>query len=291
MNRSVLLRSTGIALTLCAALAIATTSAALEIYQSGFENLSGSPSGIGLEGQDQFYIPPGTDSVDWMVYTYQNNVLGVPQNPDGGTRFVAGEGPGSPTFARAQRDVWIDDDLGTLTAMYDFLAQYDGPAPGANNLGSFSLRTSDAANDYIHLFSWVDPANPTAFNAYYLAYNAGGTQFSQPGESPGGAWTNLALNRWYRAWTVMNLETNQILEVGIRDLETGIESVVEPAGWYLEGGAAGSSGVPINFRFFAGGGVPGNRVAFDNMNLYFDEEPPNAVETTTWGRIKQQYNR
>lgn len=305
---------------------VMTAGMAPAYYESDFEGLYASSGGEILTGQDGFYIPPGTDSVDWYAFTYAGNALGLPANPEGGDQFVGAIGPGSPTFARAQRDI-IMDGSGVWTAKYDFACTYFGAPPSANNLGSFSLRSSDAANDFIHLFSWVDPNNPVAFNAYYLAYNAAGTQFSQPGESPGPEWSNLELNHWYRAWTKFDLATNRIVEVGIRDLDTGQEAVVAPSEWYLEGGAGGGVGNPISFRFFAGGSVPENVTAFDNT--YITEMPmlgaccladgtcifttmeecegmggveylpgtscdPNPcvvipVEQTTWGKIKARF--
>ena len=66
------------------------------------------------------------------------------------------------------------------------------------------------------------------------------------------------------------------------------ESVYYPSGWYLEGGAGGGVGPPINFRFFAGGGnVAGNTAAFDNISIVIFEPTPMAE--TTWGQIKAQY--
>ncbi|MCK4306403.1 MAG: hypothetical protein KAY24_19330 [Candidatus Eisenbacteria sp.] len=267
---------------LCAVLFAAP--AANADYISGFEDLIASPFGEILTGQDGYYIPPGTTSVDFLAYTYDGNVLELPANPTGEDQFIGGTGPAGNAYARAQRDmsfaagpIWI---IG-----YDFAAVYLGSPPSANNIGSFSLRNEPAAVTHkIHLMSWVDPENPTLFNAFYMAYDAGGTMFAQPGASPGAGWENLELNHWYRAWTKVDLDTNMIVEVGIIDLETMEEWTFEPTDWYLAGGAAGTPALPECFRFFAGGGVAGNSLAFDNIDIH--EEPLTPVESMSWGAIK-----
>jgi len=244
-------------------LLVATVAAAQ--YENDFDGLMADPNGVVLTGQDFFYLPTG--SVDFLAYTYAGNVLGMPQNPEGGTIFVAGLGPGGTTFARTQRDVAFGDGTGAWQITYDFCAAYLGTGASANNLGSFSIRYDDTNVHNIHLFSWVDPNVPTNYNAFYLAYDATGIQMAQPGTSPGPAWGNLVLNHWYRAWTTIDLDQNKIVEVGIIDLETMQQSVFNPVDWYLVGGSAGAIGPPQNFRFFGGGSVYGNAMAFDNMSI------------------------
>lgn len=303
--------------------------ASAEEYQSDFESLFGSATGVELTGQDFYYLPPATTSVHFYVYTYAGNALGLPDNPTGGSQFIGGCGPGSPTFARAQRDLFFEEG-GTWVAAFDFAGTYLGAPPSANNLGSFSLRSSDVANDFIYLLSWVDPNNPTVYQAGYLAYDAAGTQAAQPGYMAGPEWQALELNHWYRAWTKMNLDTNMIVEVKLIDLQSGQEWSYTPTDWYLEGGAAGGVGLPMSFRWFAGGGVANNCLGFDNALLvmapsvgacclidgtcllitedecvanpqfaYFlpDQvcEPnpcvPVPVEESTWGSIKAKFHR
>jgi hypothetical protein len=256
-------------------------------YASGFENLDASPGGVSLTGQDSYYIPPGTDSVDFLVYTYAGNALALPPNSTGGDQFIGGTGPAGDVYARAQRDVSFA--AGAIwTLGYDFAATYLGAPPSANNIGSFSLRNEPAGVTHeIHLMSWVNPDDPTLFNAFYMAYDTNGDQFAQPGESPGPAWENLELNHWYHSWTMIDLDTNMILEVGIIDLETMEESTYEPSDWYLAGGIGGSPDMPESFRFFAGGGVEGNSLAFDNIDIH--EEPPTPVHGTTWGGVKSLF--
>jgi hypothetical protein len=258
-----------------------------EEYITGFEDLFGWFSGEPLAGQDGYYIPVA-GSAEFFVYTYADNMLGLPQNPTGELQFIGGTGPGSSVYARAQRDLMFDE--GNIWYLgYDFAAAYPGPAPGGNNLGSFSLRDDNATpvvTDYIHLMSWVDLANPTTYNAFYMGYDPAGTQFPQPGVSPGTAWENLQLDHWYRAWLRLDFDTNLIIQVGIIDLSTGAESTFEPFGWYLQGGTV-PVGRPASFRFFAGGSVPDNVLAFDNIDIH--PEIPTPVEESTWGAIKALY--
>jgi hypothetical protein len=151
--------------------------------------------------------------------------------------------------------------------MYDATALYLGAPPSANNLGSFSVQPYPGSASYIHLLSWTDPDLATNWQAFYLAYDAAGVAHAQPGMSPGPSWENLPLNHWYRFRTVVDFDLNQIVEVGITDIATGLSDTYVPADWYLEGGEAGGAGTPTGFRLFAGGGVAGNVTAWDNVSI------------------------
>ncbi len=242
-------------------------------YQQNFETLNGSAAGVVLTGQDAYYIPSGTTSTDFLCYTYAGNALGFVQNPDGGNQFVAGRGPGNGTYARAQRDIDWFFIPGWGQFKIDMACQFLLTGASTNNIGSFSVRDDNTLgiNTYIHLATWVDPNNPTTFNFFYLAYDASGTQFAAPGQSPGPGWEGLSVNHWYRVWTTVDRSgtdatNNQITEVGITDLTTGITNTASPSGWYLAGGSAGSTYLPVAFRIFAGGGSDGNATAWDNVD-------------------------
>lgn len=245
---------------------LALSTSAYAQYSQDFDGLNGSPAGTVLTGQDGYYLPNGSSGdVDFLVYTYAGNSLGVVQNPQGGTQFIAGTGPGDAVhYARAQRN--MDFGIGGVwVAWYDFCGIYTGAPPATNNLGSFSMR--QAANTvHINLFTWVDPNNPIAINSTYVYYDAGGTQSPTPGTPPGPEWSNLLPNHWYRCRTVMDLDVNKIIEVGIRDLSGGNEAVYDPTDWYLNGGA-NPVALPDAFRFFGGGSGPGNTTAWDNATI------------------------
>jgi hypothetical protein len=251
------------AIGLCAAVLLCGAASAQ--LETGFEppTYSGSAGGVVMTGQDGWYLPSG---VDYNVYTYAGNVLGVNANPQGGEQFVAGVGPGTD-YARAQHDLnWAD--LTEWTVTYDVAALYDGLPPGANNLGSFSVQPStDTIGSYVHLFSWVDLNDPVDFNAFFLHYDAAGTQVAQPGSSPGPEFGGLELNHWYRFSTTLDFLVNQITEVSILDLTGGGSATYEPVDWYLSGGAAGGDPTVTALRFFAGGGVAGNTLAWDNLGV------------------------
>ncbi|MFG0331635.1 MAG: hypothetical protein ACF8PN_17245 [Phycisphaerales bacterium] len=289
MNRESLGRLCGVS---AVGVALATALSAGAQYSSDFESVTGSAAGTVLTGQDGYYIPAGTNSVDFNVYTYAGNSLGVSANPTGGAQFVAGVGPGSPTFARAQRDMtW---GTGVWRVSYDAAALYLGNPPSANNLGSFSVQPYPGSQSYIHLFSWVDATAATNWQAFYLAYTSTGSAHGQPGESPGAQWTNLELNKWYRFDTWLDFDQNQIVKVSITDLDTGDCATHNPSDWYLEGGSAGGSPTPTGFRFFGGGGVPDNVTAWDNYEavadsvgdqlcLWIDGDCPGQLTATVTG--------
>jgi hypothetical protein len=254
------------AVALCFGLALLACSAASAEYVTNFDppTFDGSAEGVVMSGQDGWYLP---DGVDYNVYTYEGNVLGVATNPLGNTQFVAGVGPGG-VYARAQHDIdW--STAGVWEIEYDVATLYDGDPPGANNLGSFSIQPSaDSVGSMIHLFSWVDPDIATNWNAFYMHYDAAGNQVAQPGTSPGPEWGNLDLNHWYHFEMTVDFDVNMITEVGITDITGGGDPVYyEPADWYLSGGDVGGPPTVTALRLFAGGGVPGNTVAWDNLSV------------------------
>ncbi len=253
-------------------------------YESGFEYIVGSPAGTVLTGQDGFYLPAGSLSVDYLVYTYSGNALGLPQNPTGGLQFVGGTGPAGDYCARAERG--NDFSGGVQTVAYDFCGTFVGTAPTEQYLGSFSLQNGTDFGAVIHLMSWVNLDVPTTYNAFYVVYDAAGTMVALPGASPGPEWEGLEINHWYRSFATADPYSNRITEVGIIDLETMQETIYYPSDWYMEGGAAGVSAVPFAFRLFAGGGIPGNTLAFDNASMTHVSTP---VEETSWGAIKAMF--
>jgi hypothetical protein len=244
-------------------------------YASDFEALTGSPDGTVMTGQDAYYIPAGTTSVDYFVYTYAGNPFGFPDNPGGGgEQFVAGTGPADgTTFARAQRD--IDWGSGVVAVTYDVAALWmddpnDPNDATANNIGSLSVQPyTDPATSagYLHLFSYVVEGEEP-WQALYMMYDAVGTVDAQPGREPGPEWVNLELLTWYRFGTVVDFEINQVIEVSITNLHTGASATVDTSadGWYLGGGTVGLAD-PTGFRFFSGGNEASNTLAWDNISI------------------------
>lgn len=257
---------------MCALVGLLACSVATAQFRADFEDppYTGTAAGTILTGQGPgagFYIPAATTSTDYLCYDYAGNTLLIPNHPilgelGGADQFVAGTGPAGGTYARAQLDItW---GKGKWTAWYDFLTHFDQLTAG-DNLGSFSTQIYPGEATYIHLFSWMDIYTPSlGFKAYYLAYDAAGVAHVQPGKSPGPEWENMPLDNWYRAVTTIDYDANQIIAVSIIDLHTGKAASFEPTDWYLEGGSAGGLSIPTGFRFFAGGGVIGNSVAWDN---------------------------
>jgi len=303
-------------------------------YTADFEapTYTGSAEGVDIWGQDAFYnpAPPDTETITAYVYTYLDNALGIVENPFGGDeQFVAGRGPGSNTYSRAQRDItW---GTGVWTVWYDVAALWlpdDPNGAAANNVGSFSSQLYPGEATYIHLFSWIPGQEGVLWRAFYLAYDASGVAHSQPGQSPGPEWDNLVLNHWYRFSTTLDYGLNRITEVSITDtapcaadvdgdgdtdlndlaalltaygssvgqpnynpaadfdndqdvdladlafllsgygcVPTPVTTTAYPTEWYMEGGQAGGLPLPSGFRLFAGGGEPGNTVAWDNLSI------------------------
>jgi hypothetical protein len=260
MTRSLIVRC-GVA----SAAALSAGAANAQIgYSTGFEGLNANAQGVVLTGQDGYYLPVA-GSTDFEVFTYSANSYRIPQNPTGGTRFIAGTGEANGTFERAQRDVNFGAGVGTWTMGYDILATYTGNLPSAQNIGSVSIQDFPGSQSFIALARWADPATAAEWNADYIHYNAAGAQVTSVVPDP--AFQNLSIDHWYRWETDFNLSTNQITQLRLIDLTTGVIASHNPADWFLEGGSAGGAATPTGFRFFAGGGVAGNTLAFDNFVL------------------------
>ena len=230
---------------------------ALGQYSSDFESVN---VGI-LTGQDGYYLPNNT-SIDFDVHNYAGNPLGMPGNPTGGDQFIGAIGPAGGIFGRAQRDVpW---GTGEWTIAFDIAANYLGvPGTAVNNLGSVSLQAFPGSADFIALARWTTAE--VDWQADYVWYNAAGAQLTE--SVPDANFQNLNMRHWYRWSNTVNFDTNQIVEVSITDLTTNVTSTHNPVDRYLEGGAAGGLPLPTGFRFFSGGGVDGNVLAFDNINI------------------------
>ncbi len=246
-------------------------------HESGYEapRYVGSPAGTVITGQDGFYIPvPG--SQDGLVYTYAGNALGLPQNPTGLEQFVGVTGGDTALpvpFARAQRDVTYGAGTGVWTVCFDVAATYLGVLPSANNIGSFSTQLFAAPRPsqqtFVCLAQWTDPATAAGWNATYLWFTAANVQENV---APNPGFQNLLPDHWYRWCTVFDLDTNQILQVSITDLTTGVTAEHVPVDRYMFGGTTGSAtGPPTGFRYFGGttaAGAAGNTLAFDNLAIH-----------------------
>lgn len=232
-------------------------------FSSGFEDLSASLNGTVLTGQDGYYLPSGTNNTDLYAYTYTDNVLGLPQNPSGGSNFIAGTGPGFPTYGRAQRDVDLSFE-GRWTLAFDTAATFDGSLPASQYIGSFSMQPFPGSSSFIAFFQWADPFAADAWNASYTWFTEEGFQVIEV--IPDADFQNLPVDAWYRWETDVDFVFNKIREVRLTDLDSGTTFTYQPVDRYMEGGAAGS-GAPTGFRFFAGGSDSGNYLAFDNLSL------------------------
>ena len=244
------------------ALVVGFAASAEAQYSSSFEALTASAPGTPLTGQDGYYIPPATTSVDFTVHTYAANSLSVPVNPTGGAQFIGGNGPGAGIFARAQRDMTFGS--GVWTAGFDICAGFLGTLPTAQNLGSCSLQPFPGGQSFIALATWDDINLATTWSANYVYFDSAAVQVQEVVPLP--EFQNLPVGGWYRWETDFDLATNAILGARLTNLSTGVTTAHTIAGRYMFGGAAGST-PPTGFRFFAGGGLAGNVLAFDNADF------------------------
>lgn len=257
----------GIALSIAACVLVAPAAFAQgnSGYETDFDSLDASLDGTILTGQDLYFRPNGPpNDTHFEVYKYGGNSLRLPQNPNGGTQFIAGIGEAGGTFERAQR-LSKFSTTGTWSIATDIATTYTGTLPSAQNIGSLSINEGvPGVFSLIMLARWTDPATAANWNADYVWWDGAGAQLTEAVPDPN--FQNLATDHWYNWRTTFSLDTNQILEVRLIDKTTGDVFTHNPADRYLRDGAAGDPN-PDHHRFFAGGGVPGNTLAFDNFSV------------------------
>lgn len=232
-------------------------------YATDFEAMTASPAGTLITGQDGFYVPVA-GSVDGLVFTYANNTLNIPVNPNGGANFFAGVSAGGTAYARAQRPTTFPAN-GLVYVQFDVLCKYTGTATPTQNIGSFSFQPS-TTNVYVNLLarwsSLVYP--PTSWNAdFVLGPTLTGTQTVLPDP----AFQNLALDVWHTWGTTVDLTTGNHLDFRIRNGVTNTWTIYTPptsAPMPLPGQGAA---LPLEFRLFAGGTTAGNVMAVDNFRI------------------------
>lgn len=241
-------------------------------FETGFEapTYLADSDGEDLNGQDSFFNPNPSQSISFTVNLYADNPLGITAPPTGGgDQFALGTGPGgNPLFyARSQRPAAYGDGTGKWKVEYDVLGTFTGTLPSAQNLGSFSTQdfvVPGGDKTCIMLATWTDPNTTATWDAEMVWFNSANTQLQEKGPS---GFVGLAKNQWYHRWMIFDLDTNQVIEIGITDLSTNISSVANPTDRYLFGGAAGGPPPPDGFRLFAGTSVAGNTLAYDNVKI------------------------
>ena len=219
---------------------------------------SGSGAGVGLGGQDGWFINGGMG--DATVRTYADT--GAPVPFDGGAQFIALFGPNIQdnhlaSFAGAS--VW-DVSFDILVHSFD---------PGNPSAGSFFLYTP-ATGYELHAFPYMGPGG--TWIADFDVFDQAGNRLN--GQNPGGGFVGLNMDRWYQEQIVIDTDTNQILSVSVGDPgNPAAAATYDPAGWYLYGGAAAPFSVS-GLGVFASG-----TLGFDNIALDQVQTP----EPASWG--------
>ncbi len=238
---------------------------------TGFEPplYRGLPQGVPLNGQDGWQ---GSGWNPFLVFTYRQNALSIPPNPNGESQFIGAEGAGHepPPVAQHEFD-WVNAP--GWTVRYDFCIGAPGEIAVPARIGRFSLEPLSSAipiRNFQSCWQWHSDRNPAAgFDILYAVYNADGS--AQPLRSPGAAWQQLRADRWYRLRTTFDFITNRILKIAITDLQSRQTTVAFPQGWYLQGGARTTAQYPTGLSFalgFTPGPLAGNRLAIDNLCIF-----------------------
>lgn len=244
-------------------------------YATGFdsgEGYVGDADGEDLNGQNSWYNPVPATSISFKTYTYAGNVYAIPAPPTGGgDQLAIGTGPAGSIFARSQLDIAYGDGTGVWKVEYDIYVTFTGTLPTTQNAGSYSTQTFPGDNTCIMLTEWTDPATAATWDASMVWFNAADAQLQEKVTGQ----TALATNTWHHRWMTMDLTTNQVTEVGVKNLTTEVTAVYNPTDRYLDGGSAGTGPPPDGLRLFAGSAsVAGNTLAFDNLSTSKVIPPP-----------------
>jgi hypothetical protein len=256
-------------------------------FSDNFESETGSAAGTLLTGQNGWYLPGISGSLDGNVYTYSGNALGLATNASGGNNFAGAAANGTGSY-RMQHAVAFTNS-GVWTLSLDFNFNWSGSTPAVNNLGSVSLQTSGVANYFQTLYSFADTNNPTStYTASFGVADAAGVASGQTVPTtrngilitPGAQWSGLVLNHWYRQTVTWDYSTNQITSTTLQDLTiNGSIASANPADYYLSGGANNIQGLPsaTDIRLFVSGGsttIPNtNFGGYDNLSVGPVPEP------------------
>lgn len=255
--------------------ALSAFSMAHSLFISGFEGLTASAAGTPLSGQEGWYVPAVAGTIDLNAWTYAGNALTLPAHPQGSTKFIGNISQGGTALARGQRATTFSS--GPNYFQYDFCARYNGTLPATDNVASFSHQPSTTVRGLIALVTWSDITTAVAVDQDFNVYDSAGVALLNQNAGP--AWTALPVNNWYRNEIWYDFTTNAVTQIAITDLQTGIRTVANPTGWFLQGGSTGGTfTIPTDVRFFVGGATAGNAAGFDNFIV---GTPPLAPSTAT----------
>ncbi len=220
---------------------------------------AGSAGGTPLAGQNGWATVPGA-AVPFNVYTYAGHAFGFSANPVGAAQCIAGRAAGNNASAQLAIN-FAGGSLWRIT--FDIAVKFDGTLPAGGNPGSFSLQPTATSQSFRTLNRWTDAATADTWIAGYNIFDSAGTLINSAEAGP--EWTDLLPNRWYRQSTLIDFNTNRVVEVSIIDLHSGDTATVLPVEWYLEGGAAPGLPRPTAIRCNINGA--GNTVAWDNIRI------------------------
>ena len=216
-------------------------------YEENFDNLLGTAAGLSLTNQAGF---SRSGAADFFVYTYDGNSFGIVRNPKGGSKFIAGIGPGPDMSASsgAKRTVPFGSG-GIWEISYDLAVTISGASTtGLEAIGMFQIfnqsQGSIASAFFRNWLRWSaggagSQQLPGPFDIGYFGFTDSGDIFSFYGDTPGQDWSHLPFNRWHRVTIIVDFDTNKILLFGIQDLHSGGSrtTFMPPGNVFLNGGA------------------------------------------------------
>ncbi|MGI8924111.1 MAG: hypothetical protein ACR2HJ_08765 [Fimbriimonadales bacterium] len=236
------------------------------LYADGFEPpaYSGSAAGVVLSGQ-QGWFNPNQGTRDFRVHTYSGNAPGFAANPIGESQFIGGVVITNSGHARAQKpQSFAGSDFWTIS--YYMNARFNGTPPGTNSLAKFSLQPSETNRTFNATAEWPTGGSTTSWHYGYEVADASGN-LSGTNVYPNTQWRFLPANRWFRFSTMIDFDSNMIVNATLSDLSTGTTYSERPVDWFLTGGSLGTLPLPTAIRYFVGGTTPGNAVGIDGLNV------------------------
>jgi hypothetical protein len=232
-------------------------------YESSFEALAGSAAGTPVSGQDGFFVPQASPArIDGRIHTYAGNTLGIPQQPLGGSRFLACASSAT-NAAAAQRLLTVPFEC-EMHIEFDVCVRWLGAgAPPTIEIGSMSLQPSGAAITAELVARW--PAGttspPTTWNADVRIGPGAGTVV--PVTHP--AFQGLPVDVWHRWGATVDMRAGTYGELNLTNGQTGVRTL-----YPLPPGTAPLClvGSPLADSFrLESAGAGGTVIAFDRVSF------------------------
>jgi hypothetical protein len=233
----------------------------VEFESPGYQS---DPAGRGLTGQWGWTKSiVGTPALS--VYPYGSDEWGLPLNPTGKHLFTA------PCFDADGRAILMDHPVDFSASEdwdvgFDFVARFEGAPSQRVDLARFVVHPRVDCGMRARI-DWDDPLTRDSWSLTFDSYDAAGKSQTL---SPGPAWSGIDADGWKRVEMKLELPSNRITQIVLRDGAGAVLANTFPVGWYLLGGNNPTMPPRTQIRLATAAvetAVPGNLTGWDNVTV------------------------